>query len=154
MTWHKSSDSNLFWHAIRWRWPPDPDWQVRRTLGTGYMREKKGTKHKRKVGERQMQLERLVLVNGGLVNNQLSVWGELGYLHLWTAIIPFIPSISSLPLGFISLKECFQPSRMSFSLLMLLSMLFIHWVETTFDLASLSSRLLSLFPISKIVPDK
>lgn len=35
MTWHKSSDSNLPWHTIRWGGPLDLDWQVRQAKGNG-----------------------------------------------------------------------------------------------------------------------
>lgn len=42
MTWHKSSDSNLLWHTIRWGWPPDLDWQVRQAKGTGYTEDEEG----------------------------------------------------------------------------------------------------------------
>lgn len=36
-----------------------------------------------------MQLERLVLVNGRLVSNQLSILAESGHLHLWTVASRF-----------------------------------------------------------------
>lgn len=59
-----------------------------------------------------MQLERLVLVNGRLVSNQLSIWGEWGHLHLLIAIILFIS------FKFIVTKEFFPPPSLSSPVLM------------------------------------
>lgn len=84
MTWHKSSDSNLLWHTIRWGWPPDLDWQVRQAKGTGSQGMEKGRKLQRK--GQYMQEKRLLLDRGGawlVIKPASGVNQAIGIVGLW-----------------------------------------------------------------------
>lgn len=84
MTWHKSSDSNLLWHTIRWGWPPDLDWQVRQAKGRGYTGDGEGKETPRK-GTIYAR-KRLLLVRGGawlVIKSASGVNQAIGIVGLW-----------------------------------------------------------------------
>lgn len=84
MTWHKSSDSNLLWHTIRWGWPPDLDWQVRQAKGRGYTEDGEG-KETPKKGTIYARKKAAVSQRGSLVSNQIGIRGHqaIGIVGLW-----------------------------------------------------------------------